>query len=55
MFPTLTQQSVLLNNFAYDDKPTSSCVSERKKEFTPIMKGVGLLRTSKSFPGRMGT
>lgn len=34
---------------------TSSCVSERKKELTPMMKGVGVLRTSRSFPGRMGT
>lgn len=44
-----------IKHTVYKEKPTSSCVSERKKEFTPIMKGVGLLRTSRSFPGRMGT
>lgn len=34
---------------------TSSWVSERKCELTPMMKGVGVLSTSSSFPGKMGT
>ncbi len=34
---------------------TSSWVSERKCELTPMMKGVGVLSTSNSFPGKMGT
>ena len=34
---------------------TSSCVSDWKMEWTPIMKGVGVLRTSRSCAGKMGT
>lgn len=34
---------------------TSSWVSAWKAALTPMMKGVGVLRTSRSWAGRMGT